>query len=74
MTAGGYRFQTCIADDDRHDSLLNCQLFAGKSTVLRSLAAVALLANCGLMVPAKTAQVPWCMEVEFSQIATCAAG
>lgn len=38
------------------------QLSAGKSTVLRSVAAVALLANCGLLVPAKTARVPWCAE------------
>ena len=31
----------------------------GKSTVLRSIAAVGLLANCGLMVPAACATVPF---------------
>ena len=30
----------------------------GKSTVLRALTALALLANCGLMVPAAAATVP----------------
>jgi DNA mismatch repair ATPase MutS len=30
----------------------------GKSTVLRAVAAAALLANCGLMVPAAAAAVP----------------
>ena len=31
---------------------------AGKSTILRSTAAVALLAQCGFMVPARSANVP----------------
>jgi DNA mismatch repair ATPase MutS len=32
---------------------------AGKSTVLRSVASIALLACCGLMVPAREARVPF---------------
>ena len=31
--------------------------------MLRSVAAVALLANCGLLVPAETAHVPWYSSV-----------
>lgn len=38
--------------------LLTGPNMAGKSTILRSLAAVALLAQCGLHVPAVSAQVP----------------
>lgn len=38
---------------------------AGKSTVLRSTAAVALCAMCGLLVPAKSAQVPEFQRVEL---------
>ncbi len=32
---------------------------AGKSTILRSLCAVALLGACGLLVPAASAQLPY---------------
>lgn len=38
---------------------------AGKSTVLRSTAAVALCAMCGLLVPAKRAVVPRFDRVEL---------
>eukprot|EP00798_Chlamydomonas_sp_ICE-L_P019907 gene19907-26610_t len=38
--------------------LLTGPNMAGKSTLLRSVAAVSLLANCGLMVPAQSATVP----------------
>ena len=31
---------------------------AGKSTIVRGICAVSLLANCGLMVPAREAHVP----------------
>eukprot|EP01048_Picozoa_sp_COSAG05_P001366 COSAG05_NODE_46_length_25233_cov_40.235741_4_plen_380_part_00 len=39
-------------------TLLTAPNMSGKSTFLRSVAASALLANCGLCVPAETAQVP----------------
>ena len=38
---------------------------AGKSTVLRSTAALALCAMCGLLVPAKHARVPDLDSVEL---------
>ncbi|KAK9800180.1 hypothetical protein WJX73_004187 [Symbiochloris irregularis] len=45
--------------------LLTGPNMAGKSTVLRSTAAVALCAMCGLLVPAKSAQVPEFQRVEL---------
>ncbi len=36
-----------------------CLTSTGKSTVLRSLCAISLLANCGLMVPARSACIPF---------------
>jgi len=38
--------------------LLTGPNMAGKSTIIRSLGAVCLLANCGFMTPVETAQVP----------------
>ena len=32
---------------------------AGKSTVMRSICAVAVLSSCGLMVPAQSAKLPY---------------
>ncbi|GAX83118.1 hypothetical protein CEUSTIGMA_g10544.t1 [Chlamydomonas eustigma] len=39
--------------------LLTGPNMAGKSTILRSIAAVAILGNCGLLVPAESATIPF---------------
>lgn len=55
----------CIADEKQlcrqcgKSFRCTCWCTPGKSTVLRSICAVALLANCGLMVPAECASVPF---------------
>ena len=38
---------------------------AGKSTVLRTVAAAVLLAQCGLFLPARLARVPWLDGIEL---------